>query len=485
MNGYGRVSRTLQRLRESRVRREPQYRPRARRSAVPPAFLAALVLMFAALLAAGCGRPAPGDARPDGAGRERVTITYATWGSPNERQAHERIVRKFMENYPWITVQYRHIPDDYVTVLTTLYAGNKAPDVFMLYKHTALQWAEQGKLYNLQPLLAADPDLGESSFIPNAIMHWDEGKVAGINVTEESFALYYNAELFRKAGLEPPPAKAEDAWTWDEFVVAAKRLTIDRNGRNAFHPAFDPDAIVQYGVRFNTWMWHLMVPSNGSSVIAPDGRGMNLEDPGVIDAVQRLADLMYVHHVAPNPLQEKHLPQPALALESGMVAMNLDGQWVQLDLGAAGADYGVGVLPKLKTSHTIQFGEPIVMAATTRHPQEAWLFFKWLLDPENAIEMHADGLWMPILKDYYTKPELTAKWASVKPGHPDGYEDAVMRQTLENGVNSFDYYLRNNEKINAILNPALDQVWLGRQTVREAFRAAAADIQAEFRGLYR
>ena len=440
------------------------------------------LLLLVALAAGGCGRPAPD--RTDGAGKERVTITYATWGSPNERAAHERIVRKFMERYPHIEVVYRHIPEDYVKVLTTLYAGNKAPDVYMLFKHTAVQWAEQGKLFDLRPLLEADPDLGESSFIPNAVMRGDGGSVIGIKATEESFALYYNAELFRKAGLDPPPTRAEEAWSWDEFVAAAKRLTIDSAGRDAFHPDFDPDAIVQYGVRINTWMWHLMVPSNNTSVIAPDGTGMNLEDPDVIDAVQRLADLMYVHHVAPNPLQEKHLPQPALALESGMVAMSLDGQWVQLDLGAARADYGVGVLPKLKTSHTIQFGEPLVMAATTRHPQEAWLFFKWLLDPGNAIELHADGLWMPILLDYYTQPELIARWAAVRPGHPDGYTDAVMRQTLEHGVNSFDYYLRNNEKIAAILNPALDQVWLGRLSVREAFSSVAAEAQAEFRGLY-
>ena len=83
----------------------------------------------------------------------------------------------------------------------------------MLYKHTAVQWAEQGKLYDLRPLLEADPELGESSFIPNAVMRGDGGSVIGIKATEESFALYYNAELFRKAGLEPPPTRAEDAWS--------------------------------------------------------------------------------------------------------------------------------------------------------------------------------------------------------------------------------------------------------------------------------
>jgi multiple sugar transport system substrate-binding protein len=290
--------------------------------------------------------------------------------------------------------------------------------------------------------------------------------------------------MFLEAGVPLPPVKAEEAWTWDEFVRTAKKLTIDRNGYNALSPKFDRANITQYGVRFNTWMWYLMVPSNDTSIIAPDGSRINLEEPAVIDAVQKLADLIYVHHVAPSPIEEKNLPQAALALQSKKVAMDLDGQWVQLDLASANVNFGVGVLPKLKSSKTIQFGEPAVMSASTRHPEEAWLLYKWLLQADNLIDMHAGGLWMPILKDYYLKPELVASWASVKPGHPDGYEDAVMRQTLENGVNSYEFHLKNIENIHAILHPALDQVWLGKKNVREAFTSISAQINAEFKGTY-
>ncbi|MBB3110088.1 multiple sugar transport system substrate-binding protein [Paenibacillus phyllosphaerae] len=451
--------------------------------------LVALVILALALITAGCRQEAAepvtdGGYAITGGSQQPVTLTYAFWGSVNERKAQEAMIAKFMEKYPWITVKYVYAPGDYVTKLTTMYASNRAPDVFMLYKHTALQWAEQGKLYNLNEFLATDPDINESSLIPNAIMSWDQGKVAGVKVAEEAFALYYNADLFEEAGIAPPPVKAEEAWTWDEFVETAKKLTIDRNGNDARSPNFDPDHIEQYGVRFNTWMWHLFVPSNETSIIAKDGSRMNLQDPAVIEAVQKLADLIYVHHVAPSPLQEKNLPQPMLALQSKKVAMDLDGQWIQLDLGTANVNYGVGVLPKLKRSTTVQFGEPIVMSATTKHPLEAWLFFKWLIDAEHAIEMHASGLWMPLLKDYYTEPDLIAKWAEERPGHPKGYEDAVMRQTLLNGVNSYDYYLKNIEAINAILNPALDQVFLGKKSVKQAFADVEDAIDDVFKGTY-
>lgn len=417
-------------------------------------------------------------------GHERVTLTYASWGSPNEKLVQERIVAKFMEKYPWITVNYLFVPGDYVKRLTTLYAANKAPDVFVLYKHTALQWAEQGKIYNLNEFLKQDEDINEDMLIPNAVMYWAPNKIAGIKVAEEAFALYYNKEMFNEAGVDLPPSRAEEAWTWDEFVHHAKLLTLDEDGNNALSPSFNPNEIKQYGVRFNNWAWHLFVPSNEASVIAQDGRGLNLEDPAVIDAVQRLTDLIYVHHVAPSPIQEKSLPTPDIALQSKKVAMDLNGQWVQLDLAATGIDYGVGVLPKLKKSVTVQFGEPHVMSQTSKHPKEAWLFYKWLLDTESALDMHASGLWMPTMKDYYTEQELIDKWATVSPGHAEGYKDAVMRQTLENGVNSYDYYVKNIEKINAILNPALDQIWLGKKNVKEAFGSIMPKINAEFRGTY-
>lgn len=394
------------------------------------------------------------------------------------------MAKKFTELHPHIKIKYMHIPGDYVTKLTTMFAGNNAPDVFPLYKTQTLQWAEQGKLYNLNDFLASDPDLNKDSLIPNAIMYWDQDKVAGIKVAEEAFALFYNADMFTEAGVELPPTSAEQAWTWDEFLDTAKKLTIDNKGNNALSAEFDPANIKQYGVRFNTWMWHLMVPSNNTSVIAPGGDKLNLEDPAVIEAVQKLADLVHVHHVAPSTTQEKNMPSPAIALQSKKVAMDLDGQWVQLDLGAAKVNYGVGVLPKLKESKTILFGEPEVMSATTKHPEEAWMFYKFLLNAESGLEMHSSGLWMPVMRDWYTQPDLIAKWAEVKPGHQDGFKDAVMRQTLENGENSFDYYLKNSDKINAILTPALDQVWLGKKSVEQAFKEVSAKANAEFKGTY-
>ena len=80
--------------------------------------------------------------------------------------------------------------------------------------------------------------------------------------------LYYNKSLFDEAGVDYPPSKAAEAWTWDEFVAAARQLTVDRNGNNAASDAFDPEQIDVFGISFPTWWggYLPMIYSNGGQL---------------------------------------------------------------------------------------------------------------------------------------------------------------------------------------------------------------------------
>ena len=158
-----------------------------------------------------------------------------------------------------------------------------------------------------------------------------------------------------------------------------------------------------------------------------------------------------------------------VALQAGLAAMIIDGQWINLDLGKAGVDYDIGVLPKLKRSVTVSTSGANVIFASTEHPEEAWLLIKWLLDPNEAIDLYADGLWMPTLKAWYTDPELIDRWVSVNPvAHPPGFVDAMMNQLLDNGVKGIGYYLKHQGEIFPVVNRELIPVWLGRKSAQEA-----------------
>ena len=199
---------------------------------------------------------------------------------------------------------------------------------------------------------------------------------------------------------------------------------------------------------------------NDTTLTNEEGTKFNFDDPAVAETIQRFADLINVYHVAPSPAQEKSLPAPAVALQSKKM------------------------LPKMKRSTTTLYGELEVMFQGTKHPKEAFGLLKWMTNPDAVLDLHSSGLWMPALKKYYTEPEEINKWATVKPGHSDGYVDSVMNQALNDSVPDIQYKLKNATKILSIISPALDQVWLGKKTAEQALKEIEPKAAPELKGVY-
>ncbi len=463
-----------------------------RRIALFLALVMVLGILFSACGAAGpATSAAPASVKPaesalaTPAPKQPVTLKFTYWGSPIEKDAVVKTMANFQKKYPYITVDAQHIPADYETKITTMVAGNTAPDIAYLGEGLAFPWAEEGKIYNILEFLDKDTELKKESFLSNIWYDWAPGKSIGTNTAVEAFAIFYNKELTEKAGVTVP-ITADTAWTWEQFVEAAQKLTIDGNGKNALDSAFDSKNIKQYGVQFGTWWagWLWAVYSNGGDYLNADGTEFTLTKPEAVEAIQKMSDLINKYHVCPSPIQSKALPAPTVSLQSKQVAMSIDGQWCLLDLGAADFKFGVGVLPKLKTSITLVLGSPTVIFKSTKYPEEAWLLYKWLANPESSIDLQAGGLWMPLLKDWYTKPELISKWAENNAAHPDGYKDAIMKQTMTNGVPGPSYTIKNFAKIDAIVGAALEQVWLGEKTAKEALDGIADKVKPELKGRY-
>lgn len=403
--------------------------------------------------------------------REQVTLRFTYWGSPEEKKVIESALDKFMQTYPWIKVEGIQLPNlDYNTKLKAMAALNEEPDIAYMTTDLGEQFDRQDKFHNLYAFLEKDPDVKKEDFLDYLWYERNPNYAWGMSSAGEAFGLYYRRDLLEQAGVEAPPARSEEAWTWEQFVETAKTLTLDRNGRNAHHPQFDPDHIVRYGVMFETWPEPLnnFIFSNGGDWVDPDGNFI-LNSPETAEAIQRLADLMNVHHVAPSPFDSKSMPAPSVALQSGLAAMIIDGQWINLDLARANVNFDIGVLPKLKRSITVALAGATVIFKSSEHPEEAWLLFKWLADPNKALELYADGLWMPVLKKWYTEPGLIAKWVDANPrAHPPGFKDAMMRQLIENGVPGVGYYVKNQAAVYPAVTEGLVPVWLGVKTAGEA-----------------
>ncbi|OUS74324.1 ABC transporter substrate-binding protein [Paenibacillus sp. MY03] len=452
------------------------------------ASLLALTLLGTTILA-GCSRPSKetdtgGNSGQDGSPAP-ITLRMTVWGAPDELAAYKVAIKRFEDKFSHITVDLQHIAADYDTKLTTMVAGNDVPDIAMMESGTiAYPLAEEGKFLNLQEFLDNDPQINIDSLVPNLLYSLEPGHVIGIAPGPESFGLFYNEDMFKDAGVEPPPAKASEAWTWDEFVEAAKLMTIDSQGRNANDPAFDPKNIKQFGINFPTWWggYSNFIYSNGGDFVSADGKTFALNQPEAVEVFQNIADLMNVHHVAPSPVQSKNIPGTNVALQTKKVAMVIDGQWASTSLAQSNFNYNVGVLPVMKEPMTTIVAGMFSMFKSTKYPQESWELIKYLIDPESSIDMITAGTWMPSYKSWYTENDLLARWTENLASRPSGYKDAIVEVLLDSSHQTPTGYVKNFSKIMDVVSPALDKVWLGQQTAQEALDGVAAKAQELVQG---
>ncbi len=418
----------------------------------------AVVLSLCVLmgLCAGCG--------PEEVDDGSVELVFSTWGSGAEKKLLEQVIDQFEKENPGIRVRINSIPSDYMTKMTAMAAGNALPDVGYFGESAVLKWAENGMLMDLTEMFESEDMMAKKLDTVQFVSK--DGKVVGASVANEVPVLFYNKDLFDEAGLPYPPSTAEDAWTWDEFVEVAKKLTKDAAGNTADSPAFDPSYISTYGALipandlfFNTLMW-----SNGGGFVAEDNKTILLDKPESVEALQAMADLIYKHHVSPTPSNQSSMPVLTSALLGRSVAMYFGLQYELMSLADAkeknGLNYGIGVLPVFKEPVGINGGSPIVIFSSTKHPEESKKLMAYLMDPENMLPLINEGLWMPNEEQWYTDPAYTERWI-VEDVHTAEYQTAVVDFTMQYGRQNPYFTCSDIPEMEATILPTLGRVFAG------------------------
>ncbi len=416
--------------------------------------------------------------------QERVAITYSMWGDNEEVRVLQETIDKFEAEQDKIHVEIIQIDRaDYVGALNTRAVGNNLPDTGIMAEDAVLMWAEQGMLADVSDMYGTD----EAKPLDSLAFTY-EGKPVGYSVANEVLLLYYDRTAFEEVGVAPPPASADTAWDWDTFIDVAKQMTLDVNGNNAKSPDFDPNNIKRYGVMFCPDFWQLEVwsVSNGGAWYDADGN-VTIGEPEAMEALQRIADLYLVHHVAP-----QYGTNTATTLDQDFVnkstAMYVNGQWsIGVWLGPAkfsdNLDYGVGVLPYMKEKATLNTGGVNVAFATSKHPVEAMDWLKWYAKEENAWGLIESGIWMPVLSSYYTEEALTRKWVE-NPNFPpyDEYKTAVVDYAVNHAKPTSWYWVNNTNLFNDALSSILAPVWSGNITAADAITQNLDQLKAANQG---
>lgn len=415
----------------------------------------------------------------------KVKVVYSFWGTPDEAKTVQAQADTFNASQTRITVEVMPIPhDSYVTKLNTMATAKTLPDCGIMSEAGVLQFASNGLLADISKMYGS----ADSKPLDSLTFKY-KGTPVAYSTANEILLMYYNKKMFDKAGVPYPPADAAHAWNWDQFIDNAKLLTLDKNGNNAASPKFDPKNIVQYGAMVENLTWQLEVwcLSNGSGFYSADGSKVIINDSAAIDAIQKIADLNLVNHVAPlsTGLTDDAMQRSIIA---GTCAMGTGGQWnIGTCLASARdqgiVDYGVAVLPFMKQKVTINTGGPNVVFSQAKHPAEAMEWIKWYAQEEHSWDLIKAGIWMPVLQKWYTDEKLTHQWAD-NPNFPPyaQYKTAVVDYAMNNAKPASWYYVNNTNDFNTLLGSLLGDVWTGNKTAKDVIAKGYDNLVTAYKG---
>lgn len=414
---------------------------------------------------------------------EKVELSFLYWADEVQKKLVTNACLAY-EQKNGVKINAEALPADetFEAYIQTRKEAGTLPDVSYIGETDIVK-------YNAMGILADISDLFSSGKINKKLdavtIKTTDGKTLGVGLSNQLVLLYYNKDMFDKAGLAYPPTKVEDAWTWDKFVEIAKKLTVDTNGKNGTQAGFNAKKIKTYGIGFNCLrefhqFWSLY--SNGGGVVSADGKVFLWDSQKSIDGLQKLVDLVHKDHVASQALYtwQSSIGSVADALGGGGYAMYTNGSWDLANLpNIKDVKAGVGVLPKMEKAMTMNCGGPMVVYNTSKHIDQAKDFYAYMVDPEKNLDLIKTGAWLPNEAAWYTDKVLIDKWTSALP--KDAVETILSYSSTEGSIAQWPaYYVPAYKKMGAEYEKYVDKALNGEKTVKDVYSECMPEIKKLF-----
>lgn len=420
------------------------------------------------------------------AAAEPVTITFTGWGGTEEDEGVQAAIKVFEEENPNIKVSWLHIPDTYAEKIMAMTAAGTPPDTAFIYNTAIQEYAKDGLLMDITENIKADPVIGAPDYFiePQETERCTrDGRWFGIGSCWVAPHIYYNADIFEAEGIEPPSNNPDEAWDWDHFLEVSKQLTIDKSGKHPGDAGFDPDNMERWAIHWPTWSipLHAAIASNNGKWMNYDTGLLDIGQPEATEALQAVADLMLVHQVMPRGTAFEQLGMTnTQMLESGTLAMAIDGSWALAWITKINAKLGTAVCPKLKVPATDMQAHLHCGFAESKYPDAAWQWLRFLATEYYQLQFLKMGLWLPSQTALMT-PEGMSKWYTdrVAPGdgvHPAGFDQIVTEYVPKYG--HVLYMPPGYTEADSIITPAMDAIWVGDMTAEEAMTGVVDEANA-------
>src|SRR5438477_3087148 len=281
-----------------------------------------------------------------------VTLTMWVHFSGRELNTLNSIIDGFHQQYPWITVKTVGAKNEQET-LQAINSGTP-PDVMSTQgPDQVAQFCSSHAWIDLNPYLKAD-GIDLAKIAPPAATTYTsyQGDQCALPLETDAYGLYYNKDLFAKAGIAGPPK------TFAELATDAKALTQYNADGSIKVVGFDPlsdfyeNANLYLGVPWGaTWYNSSGQSTLGTDPTWPEILQWDQQMVGLYgaDGYQKLQDFLASLGGANSEWSS------AQGFEQGRVAMAFDGEWRTAFIKADGSKVNYGTAP-FPTSDPAKYG---------------------------------------------------------------------------------------------------------------------------------
>ncbi|WP_231571437.1 ABC transporter substrate-binding protein [Gordoniibacillus kamchatkensis] len=342
-----------------------------------------LLAVVPIVVAAGCGGAGSGasgnagSAKPADGGKpadssKPVEIKFLTWGNQAHLDLYKQLIDKYKQTHPNITVDLQSVPyPDYQQKLSVLAAGRELPDIAWLADRMIPQFIANGILQDVSDV-KNDPAFKWDDITPSTLeLFRKDGKLYGLPFSTPPSVMFYNKDLFAKAGLTSPNELAKQGkWTWDEFVKDAKAISSGTGASKVYGANF-----------FRDWKTYILLSSyswsNGSGPFDKDMTKFTWNDQYGIETLKMLSNMMFVDGSHPKAGEQ-------VSFESGKIGMFFDVySYVSKARTIKDFKWSIAPMPSGPKGSVPMLGQAgYVMFKETKHPKETLDFLKFLASEE-------------------------------------------------------------------------------------------------------
>lgn len=414
----------------------------------------------------GASGPWPQNAVADPGSPVEISVAHAWDATFFERQ--KQFDELFMKRHPNITIKAENTPwGDFRQKYLTQAAGNALPDLIYVHFSWAQDFAKSGILKPLDDYIANEKDFNLDDFSkPSLVSYRRDGKLWVVPYDEGPGNLYYNKDLFDKAGIKYP----DDSWTLDTLKEVAIKLTSGEGPNKIYGLSGLPsagDSLVAPSYLF---------PFGAEYLTEPKEDQVMINKPEAVAAFEWWEELR-AKGAVPSPAELQNVAWPPF--QFGRIAMVHEGSWATPPIQQnAKFKWDIAKWPKgPKKQSTFSAGSGYAITRDSKNPDAAWIYNNEYLSTAGQSYMWGStGRGSPARLSAWPS-YLNSKFA------PPGAK--FVKEALEQFASHDILDQPTAPKVTQAAGPIWDLVVAGQLKVKDALDQIAAAIEpiiAENRG---